>query len=377
MSKIRYIVVLLFLTCYYVLQIYSAPKANTDVVIKHRIDSLEFVCKEIQTKQDINSIQLNSIQTSLNSTQQIFSSTVSSVSTQIDASNKLLNTWGFILAVVALAISILGFFLGNYIRNRANMIKTLTEQGKETEKSIKGIQNSIDSNISDLYKKLRREETSYILKRLQQVPEDIANFGALLLSRDLDTDDYSLLLKAYLHLLSMEQDIRKRSIKTDDDDMFASLYGIDSYFDRYKSNYIIIFFQHFLNFAIQENTLQREIVENFKNLCDASFQNDIIKSTHDLLHGIEDLEEQLKQKIIIEYIIALSKSRHNDANLYNDIITTLQLEQFGDIWKEVAKADKYVVVFAQTLLHYMQDNNINNEPLSTELNTFISTKTDK
>ena len=151
MSKIGYIVVALFLMCYNVSQIYSAPKTNAEVVIKHRIDSLEFVCKDMQTQQEITSAQLNSVQISLNSTQQICSSTVSAINTQVDGSNKLLNIWGIVISVLALLIAVAGFYLGYYIQQKAKTVKELTRQSKATEASVKRIQKNIDTNLTAIY----------------------------------------------------------------------------------------------------------------------------------------------------------------------------------------------------------------------------------
>ncbi len=373
MSKIRYIVVLLFLTCYYVLQIYSAPKTNTDVVIKHRIDSLEFVCRDMQTQQEITSAQLNSIQISLNSTQQICSSTVSAINTQVDGSNKLLNIWGIVISVLALLVAIAGFYLSYYIQQKAKTVKELTRQSKETEASVKRIQKNIDTNLTAIYHKLRREETLYVLNRLQQIPEDVSNCSSLLLSRELEQGDYPLLLAAYKKLLALEEEIKKTEVKNEDEDFFASLNGVDAQFDIYKSIYRVLFFQHFIGLAINEEVLRQDIIDNFKDLCESAFHNDIEKSTHELLVGLVSNEDQVKIEILTKYIIALSTSKYNDTRLYTEIISLTNLAVITEIWLSVSSQKQSIVVFAQSILDYLQKNNMTDSNLYQRVTEYIST----
>ncbi len=372
MSKIGYIVVALFLMCYNVSQIYSAPKTNAEVVIKHRIDSLEFVCKDMQTQQEITSEQLNSVQISLNSTQQICSSTVSAINTQVDGSNKLLNIWGIVISVLALLIAVAGFYLGYYIQQKAKTVKELTRQSKATEASVKRIQKNIDTNLTAIYHKLRREETLYVLNRLQQIPEDVSNCSSLLLSRELDPSDYPLLLAAYKKLLSLEEEIKKTEVKNEED-FFASLNGVEAQFEVYKSLYRVLFFQHFMGLAINEDVLRQDLIDNFKELCGSAFHNDIEKSTHELLAGLASNENQTKVEILIKYILALSTSKYNDTRLYTEIISFTDLTVLTDIWQSVSSQQQSVAVFAHSILDYLMKNNMTDSILHQQVTTYIST----
>lgn len=372
MSKIGYIVVALFLMCYNVSQIYSAPKTNAEVVIKHRIDSLEFVCKDMQTQQEITSAQLNSVQISLNSTQQICSSTVSAINTQVDGSNKLLNIWGIVISVLALLIAVAGFYLGYYIQQKAKTVKELTRQSMATEASVKRIQKNIDTNLTAIYHKLRREETLYVLNRLQQIPEDVSNCSSLLLSRELDPSDYPLLLAAYKKLLSLEEEIKKTEVKNEED-FFASLNGVEAQFEVYKSLYRVLFFQHFMGLAINEDVLRQDLIDNFKELCGSAFYNDIEKSTHELLAGLASNENQTKVEILIKYILALSTSKYNDTRLYTEIISFTDLTVLTDIWQSVSSQQQSVAVFAHSILDYLIKNNMTDSILHQQVTTYIST----
>lgn len=372
MSKIGYIVVALFLMCYNASQIYSAPKTNAEVVIKHRIDSLEFVCKDMQTQQEITSAQLNSVQISLNSTQQICSSTVSAINTQVDGSNKLLNIWGIVISVLALLIAVAGFYLGYYIQQKAKTVKELTRQSKATEASVKRIQKNIDTNLTAIYHKLRREETLYVLNRLQQIPEDVSNCSSLLLSRELDPSDYPLLLAAYKKLLSLEEEIKKTEVKNEED-FFASLNGVEAQFEVYKSLYRVLFFQHFMGLAINEDVLRQDLIDNFKELCGSAFHNDIEKSTHELLAGLASNENQTKVEISIKYILALSTSKYNDTRLYTEIISFTDLTVLTDIWQSVSSQQQSVAVFAHSILDYLIKNNMTDSILHQQVTTYIST----
>ena len=69
------------------------------------------------------------------------------------------------------------------------------------------LNNEIRDDIEKLYLRLRREETVTILKRLVMVSEDLNNLISLLLSKELESSDYTILKIAY-HMISWNKIVK-------------------------------------------------------------------------------------------------------------------------------------------------------------------------
>ena len=152
---------------------------NTELQLNHlekSIDSLQNRLDLMQTKTDM--------------LMDIIGTSNESVSNQLSAV-------GWILAIIAVILTLASIFLGLYIRKkRAEIVaigKTIAEKKEamqKMERSITELDEKIHGNLGDLYRALRKEETEALLDRLVIEPQDVSNLLPLLLARDLDTNSF-------------------------------------------------------------------------------------------------------------------------------------------------------------------------------------------
>ena len=104
-----------------------------------------------------------------------------------------------------------------------------TEQKVSTVKSdILDLNKMINNDIESIYERLKREETTTYLKRLVYEPNDIVNLISMLVSRELNINDFKYLLVAYKK--------SKENLVNEDDVMGT----------HYQSLYLIVFFSIFV-----------------------------------------------------------------------------------------------------------------------------------
>ena len=218
------------------------------------------------------------------------------------------------LALFSILFGVFGIILGIYVTWCTNKVKKMKLSMEEKERDILRISQivektntQIQSDISGLYDKLRREETKALLNRLIEVPEDISNLIDLLLSRNLAPNDYNLLKQAF-------ETLPKENSKTE--------------------YYLILFFQHFAGRSISDVDLRNQIVADFDSLILAAFKNDIIKSTNDMLEALKTMSDEDKLQVIAPYYKALKNSKFKEnSNLFDRIKSVLTNDQ----WQEISK----------------------------------------
>jgi len=223
------------------------------------------------------------------------------ISNEISAVNTM-------LVVFSVIVGIIGIFLSWYISRVEKKVKTMKDSVEETEKSIKDIahtveetDNKIQSDISGLYEKLRKEESLALLKRLELEPQDIAHLDRLLLARPLDNEGFPILKSAFLKIQNSEEE-------TDD-------LRIDSY--------KILFFQHYLGLSILDDDLRDVIIGFFQTCMNCAYKRDIIKSTEDFCCALsKDSVPFDKIEILTLYLKELNDSKHSNLvelkNIFQD-----------------------------------------------------------
>lgn len=223
----------------------------------------------------------------------------STIANEISAVNTLLVSF-------TIVFSILGILLGLYIswlqRKVSNMNINIGNKEKEIIKLANKVvktENMIKSDISGLYNKLRKEETISLLKRLELEPMDITNIGDLLLARHLEDDCFPLLKNAFLRLLSLGEEA----------DEGSSLFNTNSY----RKQFLLLFFQHYMYFSIQDDDLRDEIVNVFEFCMRCAFKRDIIKSTEDFCKALAVSCASFDKKVLLtNYLKALNKSKFSN-----------------------------------------------------------------
>lgn len=246
--------------------------------IEHKID---FIDKRLEQNENLTEKSFNSISTQL-SVSEVFVGSVS----------------------VILTVS--GIFLGWYINKKRKQVELISQQveqlksdneellkkATQAKNEVEQINSDINNNISEVYKKIKREETVHLLNRLVNVPQDISNVCELLVSRELEKEDFDTLKRAYLKL-----DLYKDS---------------SSFLNNPKNSYKALFFQHFFVQSIKDEEIKQDIIDFIPEGINCAFENDIENTTKEFSIFLQN--EDLKQysELISEYFKGLSQSIYKD-----------------------------------------------------------------
>lgn len=224
----------------------------------------------------------------------------------VDVSNSTianeLSAVNIMLVAFTVVFALVGIFLGLYITWMKNIISKINDGIAEKEQKIISLANTVEetdkkiqSNIRGLYAQLRKEETMTLLYRLEEEPEDISNLVRLLLARPLDDDGFPILKRAFEKLMAIHSEVGK--------DVF-----VDS---SRETQYVLLFFQHYLFQSILDDKLRPEIVKDLNSCMDCAFKRDIIKSTKDFCRALSNENATFeKTPLLIDYLKALNQSKY-------------------------------------------------------------------
>lgn len=255
------------------------------------------------------------------------------VANQIAASSHTIQVWGIIIAILA-------FGFGFYINRMWKQI----EEAMAGAKMLQQLHSDIQNNMQTIYNKLRREETISLLRRLVDVPEDISNISKILLARNLEKEDFSMLSEAYHNLI-----LRCAELSNEND--ISKLRKKNSNFVDWEASYAIQFAQHFMDKAIVVPDIRAILQPRFKLFfCRCFFKNDAEKSTRDFKQGVSSLREALQAELLSDYIYAMSQSPYAMyADWYKLLLADLSEQQLNDIWDSVIKRNKGAIFFAESI----------------------------
>lgn len=250
--------------------------------------------------------KVSDLETKYTHLENITEQTAGSISNQLSAASFNLSVFGFLFGLGAIILGVYITFVERKVMRLSERSRVLFDQSKAVKKEVEVINTHIQSDMSGLYDKIKREETVYILKRLLDVPNDITNLTTQLLSRDLEQDDFYTLKTAYLKL-------------KDKPKLEAVVFQMGNV-DSYK----LVFYQHFLNLAVNDEDIGPDMIEFYPHGIECSFDNDIIKSTSDFMNGIYKSGFKLKSEAINSYFIGLSSSYYKDnVEIYKIFFNTL------------------------------------------------------
>ena len=276
------------------LPLFVYPKPNNDSIVNVQLLSIEQRLSDIESanfERDIKYLDKR-LQDNENLTEKSFSS----ISAQLSVSEVFVGG-------VSVILTVLGLFLGLYINKKYKQVEQISQQvinlksdneellRKATiaKEEVEKINNSINSNMSDIYEKVKREETVSLLCRLVDVPQDISNLGTLLLSRKLECSDFDKLKTAYLKL--------------------GSLIDSSSFLNDPKSSYQTLFFQHFFVQSINDRDISKDIIEFISDGIECAFENDIENTTKEFSILLRDENIAPYNNVVIEYFKGLSQSK--------------------------------------------------------------------
>jgi hypothetical protein len=200
----------------------------------------------------------------------------------------------YILGGFSLLVTIGGILLGVYIQKQYKKIKT-------TNSIIQKTKDFIDGHSTDLYEKLKKEEMLSLCKRLEEVPEDIANIGQFLLAKDLPEECFCFIKNAYQKAESMKEA------------------PVDLSF------YMIIILQNFTYISLNDEYLSSKIIESInRSYINGMFDRDIEKLFKDILRYTKEcgLEDENVKNIIKNLMNGLYQSRHEKKK--TDLLNLIQ-----------------------------------------------------
>lgn len=376
--------------------IMAAPRNNT---IADRIDSLNVRVDNIEREAAFMKKEQQIVDKSLHRIDEHTEKNYAAVSNQIASSSHIISAWGIAISVLSAFLTLFGIAFGYYINRMWKKINEMQQNATQlmsdwdrkmaeiseeqqrvsaTQGEIVKLQNKINTdaaqidknlqegekqletlqelygnfreNSSKIYTHLRREETKYLLTRLEEIPEDIANICDSLLSRTLEASDFAYVLNGYHNLIQRYLDMTQmKSVQ--------ELRLANSSFRKKEDLYLIVFAQHFLRQAILEDDLREVIRNGFARLISCYYKNDAEQSTKDLKAGVAQLEPDLRMSILKDYTKALSESKFaNFKELYEILVGDMEMDEMISLWDRVIGEEKNAICFTEVCLAILLQN---------------------
>lgn len=315
------------------------------------------------------------------------------ISNQIAASSHTIQAWGWIIAIMAF---VFGFYINRMwkkisdatakakeqldqaeetfaditkeqkkVNDQQQEVKKIQEDTEEKLKELQNLHSDIQNNMSAIYERLKREETLALLKRLENIPEDITNLGDILLARQLVKSDFQIMLSAYRNLI-------KRCMEVTEVTTIADMRQRSAGFRKREGSYALQFAQHFMDEAILVEETRAILRPRFSMFFDECFfRNDAEKCTEDLKKGVVKLDEGMQVEIIAEYVLAMSKSPYAKfTDMYRTLLSGLAEGSIQQIWEIISSKKKDAFYLAQYFKNMIVENNYSAEFLS-KIETYL------
>ena len=280
--------------------------------------ALELHSDSLHNKVDSLQAKLDALQGKTEFLSNVVETANDGVSNQLSAANNF-------LALVAVIMVIVGILLGIYIAKKKQQIdimaatveakkKTVEElaeivdKKKETvdiiAKTTEALDKKIHSDLSGLYKDLRKEETNALLERLILEPQDIDNLCTILCARDIDENGYEKLRTAYLLKESTTGNV----------------------VNDCSEHYLVLFYQHYFFQALKDDEISPDFEYYYCAIFDRAYKRDMIKSTIDLCRALSEKTTKIdKEKALTTYLKALNCSQYSEMkelkNIFEQNIT--------------------------------------------------------
>lgn len=259
-----------------------------------------------------DSIQLSQIQAQIqnldlqiNDMHTLVSHSHDVIANEIAASDRTMSVTGIILGIIAIVVGVYITWCTKKMQNLKMSVEQKEQDVIRLKKVVDETNHQIQNDIEGLYDRLKMEETKSILNRLNNVPDDIVNVASILAIRKLDKKDYELLRRAFVKL------------------------GPES---EFRVCYLLEFFQHFAGIAIVDPILRNGLIANFDILVEKSFENDILKSTTEMMAELCKMEDGIKMQVLLSYYKAIKNSKYKDfKTLYLKMMDVVSNEQWQSI----------------------------------------------
>lgn len=242
-----------------------------------------------------------------------------SISNSLSSTSLLLIILSVIFGVVAAGLAIYVTYLERKTKSLKDAVTETSKVVKEKETEVKALVNDINDNIDKLYQKVRREDTKSMLKRLVEVPDDISNLLDILLSRELESEDFVTIKEAYQNLIN-------KGREKDCLGYFRQSLG---------DEYLLLFFQHFPAMAIEDDFIGNKIIGYFKTGIACAFENDVLNIINEIGGVVSNKNTKAnRSNVLYELLLALKTADNTKDN--PKYIEMLKIKVNDDsIWDEV------------------------------------------
>jgi len=262
----------------------------------------------------------------------------------INSVNTSISGASYALMIFGIIVTFLGVGLGIYITRQVSNVTHIAKQSKrilgdhlKIRDEVRALDEKIKNNMRKLFDDLKEEETKALINRLCEVPEDIDNLFGILASRYIPKELFPQMKKAYQ---ALSGDVTENAT---------------------KYSYRSLFFQHFAGLAIFDKDLQNELQDNYLELMQFSFKNDIIKTSEEFIKSIikeGDILNFLEK--IKKYFIALRQSKFANyselhEHLYNILATKENRFALYSILQQEEQLKDMAKIYGQFLLANYKD----------------------
>ena len=308
-------------------------QSKQDTTWKIRLNKVEYQVNDIEKKNYENEIA--TLKDKLDFQQKMSEQSISSISNQLDSASYNLTLFGLLFTIAAIGLGVYVTYIERKIVKIGEENKELLAKNQKIKEDVEAVNKLIQSDIYNLFLKIKREESAHILDRLVKVPRDIENVCESLLSRELEQEDFAKLRQAYLNLGENK--------------------------NEYNQQYLVLFFQHFLGQSLRDEKLRQEISKFIPEGISSSFKNDIVKSTSDFVtvivdKGIQEFKPEInlffngltnseykKFGVVYQMLFDNLKSRKNRFEIFNIVESVQDKRQakieFGKLLQDSYAAD--------------------------------------
>ncbi|MBK5285075.1 MAG: hypothetical protein JJE25_06700 [Bacteroidia bacterium] len=322
--------------------LYSQIKQDT--TWKTRVNKVENKLEDIYKLNTENEREITNLKKELDFQEKLNVQTASSISNQLSAASYNLTLAGILLAIIGIILGVYVTIIQRKIVGLREENKELLQETQKVKKDVEDINELIQSDIYNLFLKIKRQETVHILDRLIKVPKDVANLGATLRSRDLLPDDFIKLRQACVNLGN------------------AAI--------EYTEEYKILFFQHFFGQTLRDDLLRQDISKIISIGIIAAFDNDMVKVAADFSTVLLDKgirEFKLEINLFFEGLTKSAYKEFNDAyqTLFDNLKSRNNRFDLFDIIESSESKRIAKIAFGKILRdEYLKDNPTESEVLA-------------